>query len=105
MGGKNAKQKAQTGTCGYWPYSNFLSCGYPNFFNSTYPSLGFDCFSPFTPFCGLNGYNGLFGCGFDGLNCYNGISPLALPYNPCPFPQTTGKLAMTYNGAKLNLKW
>ena len=27
------------------------------------------------------------GCGFDGLNCFNGISPLALPYSPFA-PQT-----------------
>lgn len=103
MGGKNAKQKAQTGTCGYWPYANLFSCGFPSLYNAPFGGLGFDCFNTFSPFCGLNSFNGLYGCG------YNGISPLALPFGApaLPFckPNTTGKLAMTYNGAKFNLTW
>jgi len=105
MGGKNAKQKAQTGTCGYWPYANLFSCGFPNFFNAPFGN----CFNSFSPFCGLNSFNNLYGCGFDGFNCYNGISPLALPFGSpsAPFcqPNTSGKLAMTYNGSKFNLTW
>jgi len=45
---------------------------------------------------------------------FNGISPLALPFNGnssfvaaacCQPAQTHGKLNMVYNGAKFNLKW
>ena len=97
MGGKSAKQQAQTGTCGYWPYANFLGNCFPNVYNN----------SPFNSFanCGFGSFG--FGGGFG----FNGISPLALPFNSalsCCQPtqhQTHGKLNMVYNGSKFNLKW
>ena len=111
MGGKSAKQKAQTGTCGYWPLTGLYGSGFPSLYGG-FGGCGLDCFpqsfapSPFAG--GFGGFGGLFGCGFEGLNCgFNGISPLALPYSPfnCAPATTTGKLALTYNGAKFNLKW
>jgi hypothetical protein len=110
MGGKSAKQQAQTGTCGYWPYANFLGNCFPNVYNNCFAGVGtgLDCFSPFNSFanCGFGNFG--FGGGFVG---FNGISPLALPFNSalsCCQPtqlQTHGKLNMVYNGSKFNLKW
>ncbi len=102
MGGKAAKQKATTGQpIGYWPLNGLYGESFPNLY-SGFGGFGFPSFgSPFNCFGGFG-----LGCGFEGLNCFNGISPLALPYSPFnATPQTTGKLAMTYNGAKFNLKW
>jgi len=107
MGGKAAKQKATNGQpIGYWPLNGLgAETSFPNLYSGLgcFGGFGFPSFgSPFNYFG--SGYG--LGCGFDGLNCFNGISPLALPYSPFnAAPQTTGKLAMTYNGAKFNLKW
>ena len=106
MGGKSAKQQAQTGTCGYWPYANLLGSNcFPNFYNcfgGAPVANSLDCFSPFNS-CFSN-------CGFGGFG-FNGISPLALPFNSslcCPPAQTPhfhGKLNMVFNGSKFNYKW
>ena len=99
MGSKSTKQVAQTGSCGYWPYNNFYNNGcFDNCFGN---------FGGLSPFYGGFGNFG-FGGGFVG---FNGISPLALPFNSalsCCQPtqhQTHGKLNMVYNGSKFNLKW
>ena len=104
MGGKSAKQKAQTGTCGYWPlaglFANHPGYGLAPFFN---PAI----------FGGCN-----FGCGgYGGYGGYGGISPLAFPfaggYGGLPFGgypygnQTKGTVNLKDNctGATLKLKW
>ena len=89
MGGKSAKQQAQTGTCGYWPYANLFSGLY-----------GLENFN-----CGLSPFFG--GCGYNWFNGYNGISPLAFPYNYGAQSITHGTLKMknTLTKASLNYKW
>jgi hypothetical protein len=114
MGGKSGKQKAQTGTCGYWPYASLFSqqngCGLAPFFSQALAGRGFGAgcgaggcgISPLAfPFAGLGGGFGGFGgagAGFGGLGGgLGGFGGNALK----------GKVNIKdiTSGAKLALKW
>ena len=114
MGGKSAKQKAQTGQqIGYWPFASMFS---------QHNGLGL------APFFGQGSFGGC-GCGgYGGRGGYGGISPLAFPlsgglggnqlgggggggFSGSPFGgfgsqfKGTVNLKDTVSGAGLKLKW
>ncbi len=100
MGGKSAKQKAQTGTCGYWPFASIFAQQ--------------SCCNGLAPFFNPGVFGAYGGCGYGGYGA-GGISPLAFPFSGLfGFPgvgncgsQTKGKANIKdlCTGATLKLKW